>query len=214
MKKKSLKFNSHNHSIKKKARKQDQNAHLEDFSFKNSWTESKRNTLTTNDCQKTRAKNLEQARSSVKDATNFRWSRHDGIGPFFIDVQDAHQPPPPPDRPDYDYNKGEEERKYCYGFTDSQFLSFLGNMAPKSYLVFVTLTGVLITENLNHNEMRIIYAFISNVADTIQTIFEQSVILNNYQVTKATRDLNNALHKDLTNLYNEIEHIKKHCCHD
>ena len=125
------------------------------------------------------------------------------IEPFFTSEE------PAPIRPNYTYKKGEAERTYLYEFTNSRFLYFLGTLDPKSYLVFVTLIGLLISEDLNATEMKIVYAFISNIGDTILTLLEQEVILQNFRHQEDTRQLGNALDHDLKTIYAQLDKIKR-----
>ena len=150
---------------------------------------------------------LEQEMPILTDTNTFRWVRdgHGGAAFFMGNESD-------PARPDYEYEKGPEEQTYRYEFTDSRFIYFLGNLTPKQYLLFVNLIALMITEDMNNIERRIIYAFISNIADSIQTIFEQGVILEAYRQTRAIRELNNALHVDLQNIYAELKKVKANCC--
>ena len=138
---------------------------------------------------------------------HFRWAR-DGHGgaAFYLGADDEAV------RPDYQYDKGPEEQTYCYEFTNSRFIFFLANLTPKQYLLFVNLIALIITEDLTNIERRIVYAFISNIADSIQTIFEQGVILEAYRQTRAIRELNNALHADFQNIYADLKKLKETCC--
>jgi len=134
--------------------------------------------------------------------SNYRNTTPTAVGPFFID-DDALV------RPDFTYKKEEEKRTYLYGFTDSRFIHFLGHLTPKEYLLFVTIIGLLIVEDRNETEAKILYAFISNVADTMQTIVEQEVILSKYKHNNEAAKLNNALHQDFELIYAELEKIKR-----
>ena len=107
------------------------------------------------------------------------------------------------------YKKKGEKRTYLYGFTDSKFIYFLGTLKPRAYLIFVTLIGLLLTEDLNETESKIIFFFISNVADTMQTIVEQEVVLNSYNLKKFQREQGDALQKDFDTLYAQIDQLKR-----
>jgi len=109
----------------------------------------------------------------------------------------------------YHYKKGKAPETYVYEFTNSKFIYFLGTLDPKAYLVFVTLIGLLITEDLNVTETKIIYAFISNIADTIQTLVEQEIILQNFRHSRATYEINTALQQDFETIYAQLAEIKK-----
>lgn len=126
--------------------------------------------------------------------------------------------------PDYTYQtkddlgsgftyKAEEEKPYLYGFTNSKFIYFLGTLEPRAYLVFVTLIGLLILEDLNDAESKILYAFISNVGNAMQAIIEQQIIVNSYSVLKNERAQGDALQKDFEILYSEIARLKKEMSH-
>ena len=107
------------------------------------------------------------------------------------------------------YKKKKEKRTYLYGFTDSKFIYFLATLEPRTYLIFVTLIGLLLTEDLNETESKIIFFFISNVADTMQTIVEQEVVLNSYNLKKFQREQGAALQKDFDTLYAQIDQLKR-----
>ena len=107
------------------------------------------------------------------------------------------------------YKRKEEKRTYLYGFTDSRFIYFLGKMEPRAYLIFVTLIALLILEDLNETEGKIIFAFISNVADSMQTVIEQEVILNSYNLKIFQREQGAALQKDFDTLYSQIDQLKR-----
>jgi len=112
-------------------------------------------------------------------------------------------------RPSYTYRDTKATKTYLYDFTNSKFIYFLGSLDPKSYLLFVSLIALLITDELNRTEAKIIYAFISNISDTIQTIVEQEIILENHHQAIESREFKNALHHDLNTLYKELDKIKK-----
>lgn len=147
----------------------------------------------------------EKSGDSLKKAPPFaaRGPMNKTVGPFFIGEE------PAPKRSDYTYKKEPQSQTYRFGFTDSSFLYFLAKLSPKQYLAFVTLVGLLLVEELNETESKILYAFISNVADTLQTVVEQEVILNNYNRTLESRALGEALHHDLAVLHAEIEKVKQ-----
>ena len=113
----------------------------------------------------------------------------------------------------YTYKRKEPKQAYLYGFTNSRFIYFLGIMDPRTYLIFVTLIALLILEDLNQTEGKIIFAFISNVADSMQTIIEQEVILNSYNLKVFQREQGKALQKDFDTLYSEINRLKKEISH-
>ena len=111
------------------------------------------------------------------------------------------------------YKRKEEKRAYLYGFTDSKFIYFLGTLDPRAYLIFITLITLLILEDLNDTEGRIIFFFISNIADAMQTVVEQQVVLNNYNFKKYQREHGAALQKDFDTLYAHINQLKKEISH-
>ena len=109
----------------------------------------------------------------------------------------------------FTYKRKDEKRTYLYGFTDSRFIYFLGKLEPRAYLIFVTLIALLILEDLNETEGKIIFAFISNVADSMQTVIEQEVILNSYNLKNFQREQGAALQKDFDLLFAELNQLKK-----
>ena len=177
-------------STKNKRRRQEQKHNLQAFDTKNFTNPEK----TTNSIGKKRNFYQENGKNSFRN--------HTSVSPFFTDESAA------PSRPDFTY-KSDEPKTYLYEFTNSRFIYFLGKLTPKQYLIFISLIALLITEDLNTTEAKIIFAFISNVADTIQTIVEQEVILFNYNNTKANRELRNAIHHDFETIYAELEKIRK-----
>jgi len=178
-------------STKNKRRKQEKSCNLNRFNNRN-FSISEKNTNPS----------MKKRHYAHKTEGNL-FRNHSASTPFFLDDS------APLTRPNYTYKKGEEKQTYCYDFTNSRFIYFLGKLEPKPYLVFVSLVSLLICEDLNVTETRIIYSFISNIADTIQTIFDQEVILNNYNQAKETRALNNALHEDFEQIYAELDNLKK-----
>jgi len=184
-------------STKNKRRRQEQKHNLQAFDTKN-FTNTKK---TTNSIGEKRNFNYKNGKSSFRN--------HTSASPFFLgDIGGSPLTDGQPSRPDFTYKKGEAPT-YLYEFTNSKFIYFLGNLDPKSYLVFVTLIALLIVEDLNDTEAKIIYAFISNIADTMQTLIEQEIILANYKRTKEFRELNNALHHDFETIYAELAKIKE-----
>jgi hypothetical protein len=113
----------------------------------------------------------------------------------------------------FTYKRKEEKRTYLYGFTNSKFIYFLGELEPRAYLIFVTLIALLILEDLNQTEGAIIFAFISNIGDAMETVIEQEVILNSYHLQKFQREQGKALQKDFDKLYREINQLKKEMSH-
>ena len=110
---------------------------------------------------------------------------------------------------DFSYNNEEEKGSYRYGFTNSTFIYFLGTLDPKSYLLFVTVIALLIIEDLNETESKIIFAFIMNIADTMQTLVEQEIILQSYRLGVQRRTQGKALQKDFDTIYAELNQLKK-----
>ena len=193
MKSKRSKYSIFNDSTKNKRRRQEQNHNLQAFDTKN-FTNSEKSTFFAGKKQDYHHKNDKNNKNTYR--------QHATIAPYFFDESEM------PSRPDFTYKK-EAPRTYLYGFTDSRFIYFLGTLEPKAYLVFITLIALIITEDLNETESKIIYAFISNIADTMLTLVEQEVILNNYNRKKEFRELSNALHHDFETIYAELDKIKK-----
>ena len=180
-------------STKNKSRRQEQNHNLQAFDTKN-FTNSEKTTFFA-------GKKRDYHHKNDKNNKNM-YRYHAAIAPFFIGENGTSS------RSDFTYKK-EAPRTYLYGFTDSKFIYFLGTLEPKAYLVFITLIALIITEDLNDTEAKIIYAFISNIADTMLTLVEQEVILLNYKRSKESRELGNALHHDFETIYAQLDEIKK-----
>ncbi|MCL2559290.1 MAG: hypothetical protein FWE07_02275 [Turicibacter sp.] len=185
MKNKRSKCSIYYNSTKKKQRKQEKNQHSP---------------------YKTRQKSERNASSIVFP---FLMDDQSGVGSHDSTTSGSTSTHGKTSRSDYTYEKGQPTETYCYEFTNSKFIYFLGNLTPKQYLVFITLVALIITEELNQTEAKIIFAFLSNVTDTIQTLVEQEIILNNYRLNKNSRELGNALHHDFDNIYAELDRIKK-----
>ena len=184
-------------STKNKRRRQEGKHNLQVFDTKN-FTNSEKSTFSIGEKRNFHSKN---------GKSNYR--NHTTIAPFFTSDDMPSFEADSLSRPEYTYKKDEPKRSYIYGFTDSRFIYFLGNLSPKEYLLFVTIVGLLIVEDLNETEAKIIFAFLSNVTDTIQTVVEQEVILSKYKHNKEARDLNNALHHDFETIYAELDRIRK-----
>ena len=178
-------------STKNKGRKQEKNRNFKAFNKENSDDLKQKPTFL-----------YENQAYSHKD-NKFSYRNPSAIAPFFISEDNTSF------RPNYTYKKNKPEKEYLYDFTNSRFIYFLGSLDPKSYLLFITLIALLITEELNRTEAKIIYAFVSNLSDTIQTLIEQEVILENYKQIVESRELGNALQKDLETIYAQLNEIKK-----
>lgn len=177
-------------STKNKSRKQEQNRNLEGF-YQKKFTGSEKI-----------ANFLHESQDSNQTNNKSSYRLHSSIAPFLMSEEETSF------RPNYNYKK-EEKQQYLYNFTNSKFIYFLGTLDPKSYLIFVTLIGLLIIEDLNQTETKIVFAFILNIADTMQTLVEQEVILESYKAAVEARELGNALHQDLENIYTELDKIKQ-----
>ena len=177
-------------STKNKSRKQEQNRNLEGF-YQKKFTGSEKITNF-----------LHENQDSTQTSNKSSYRLHSSIAPFLMNEKETSF------RPNYNYKK-EEKQQYLYSFTNSKFIYFLGTLDPKSYLIFVTLIGLLIIEDLNQTETKIVFAFISNIADTMQTLVEQEVILESYKTAVEARELGNALNQDLETIYTELDKIKQ-----
>jgi len=105
--------------------------------------------------------------------------------------------------------KKEEKETYCYDFTNYRLIYVLGTMEPKIYLIFITIIALLIAEDLNKTERKIVYAFFLNLGDTLQTIVEQDEILKGVEDDKEARELGSALDQDFSTLFKEVNQLKK-----
>lgn len=193
MKNKRSKNSIYYNSIKNKSRKQEQIHNIDDFYTFNQLNFS----------PKPSKNKRKPFIKKVSTSENFRTRSTTGVGSFFIDDDE------PVFGPNYRYKKEQNKKIYRFGFTNSKFIHFLGHLTPKEYLMFITLIALIISEDLNETEAKIIYAFISNVADTMQTIVEQEIILSKYKHEAATVELNDALQNDFEIIYKELEKLKK-----
>jgi len=127
---------------------------------------------------------------------------------YMLSEGESSPPEPEASKSGYTYKK-EEEKTYCYEFTNYRLIYVLGTMESKVYLIFITVIALLIAEDLNKTERKIIYAFFLNLGDTLQTIVDQDEILKGVQDEKESRELGKALEQDLSTLYEEIKKLKK-----
>lgn len=127
---------------------------------------------------------------------------------YMLSEEEAPAPKPDLLKSDYSYKKT-EEKKYRYEFTNYRLIYVLGTMESRVYLIFITVIALLIAEDLNKTERKIIYAFFLNLGDTLQTIVDQDEIIKGVQDEKESRELGNALDKDLSTLYEEINKLKR-----
>lgn len=176
-------------STKNKHRKQEQKHNLQEFNQK-SFSSSTQMTTPITQKQAYFSKNS-QSRNPASVATLLNDEAAEPMG--------SH----------YTYEKGKAKKTYLYDFTNSRFIYFIGTLEPKPYLIFITLIALILTEDLNETEAKIVCAFILNTADTMLTLVEQEVILNNYKQKKESRELGNALHHDFKTIYAELNSIKK-----
>jgi len=144
-----------------------------------------------------------------KQAQPFRTQpSFEAIRSYMISEGETPLPEPSALKSNYKYKK-EEEKTYRYEFTNYRLIYVLGTMESKMYLIFITVIALLIAEDLNKTERKIIYAFFLNLGDTLQTIVEQDEILKGVQDDKESHELGNALDTDLSTLYEEINKLKK-----
>ena len=189
MKNKRPKSSIYYHSTKNKSQKQGQKSKINTFEKKEF------------DSNHMKASFSEEKRF-IYENPKFKTERNTQIGNFLMDDLDS------PKRPDYTYKKEPATKTYQFGFTNSKFIYFLGKLTPKEYLLFVTLIGLLIVEDLNETEAKIIYAFTSNIADTMQTLVEQEIILGKYNHAEESNQLSNALHEEFEVIYEQMEKLR------
>ena len=208
MKNKRSKNSIYYHSTKKKSRKQEKFHNLHNFN------KISRNGLKNN------KNNSEKLENNNKNNSRYPQS----IGPFLIggefgnggSSQNASSSSSnfsstntSSTKSQYKYKTAKPTCPLKYGFTNSQFLCFLAKLKPKEYLVFVSIIAILLTDGLNDSEKKIIYAFISNITDAMQTLIEQEIMLHTYNSVKANNELRAALEIDLLYLQEELDKIKK-----
>ena len=162
----------------------------------------KKRTKSSNLTHSIKKKRRKQEQNFKADGLKYTRNNTTGSAPFMFEDNI------PLSRSDHTYKK-EPLKKYCYEFTNSRFIYFLAKLSPTEYLIFITIISWMITEELSTQEAKIIYAFLNNVTDGMQTLVEQELILENYNNKVESKALGDSLQNDIDFLHAEIEKLKK-----
>lgn len=195
MKNKRLKSSTISYSTKTKPRNQEKNNEINGFLKKNE------NLMKNYEIPVHIKEQYRQKRLPPHNATN-------DSGPFIFDNTSSEEVT----GSNYSY-KAKTQKCYKYqNYTNSAFLYFLGKLSPKEYVVFITILGMIIVEPMNLTEIKVLYSFITNIANAVYDYVEQQTIIDNIKSIKTGKEQADALQKDFDTLYNEVNLLKKNCC--
>jgi len=72
----------------------------------------------------------------------------------------------------FDYVGEDCNKDYLYGFTNSEFIAFLGNLCSTEFIIIITLITILIAESLNTNELSVIALTMEGIGDSLELLAE------------------------------------------
>lgn len=109
----------------------------------------------------------------------------------------------------YEYTTGESSTTYQYGFTDSEFIAFIGALDPIEYILVIVVIAILIATQLNVNERQLIGGALIDIGVTIGNIVEQEFFQRARQNEIRTRQRHEALQCDIQNIYRSLVLIQE-----
>lgn len=100
--------------------------------------------------------------------------------------------------------KGEEGCDYLYGFTNSEFIAFLGRLCPTEFIIIMTLISILISQPLNLNELSIIALFMEGLGDQLELLAEFRSIQTDIKEEDEQKEQNEAIQQDFNYIFQQL----------
>lgn len=95
------------------------------------------------------------------------------------------------------YSYGEDnDCDYLYGFTNSEFLAFLGNLCPTDFIIIMGLISILIAQSLNLNELTVVTTLLEGVSETLEVYQEIAEFQVGLKEGEETKEQNQAIQQD------------------
>ena len=111
---------------------------------------------------------------------------------------------------------GDKQPYYRFGFTNSEFIAFLGSLNAIEYIIVLAIITILIMMSLNEKEREIVYNFFITIGQTMgsgitQTAFQTDISSQKEDALKGTALQTDFgyIYTEMTALQNEIKELKK-----
>ncbi|MCL1948261.1 MAG: hypothetical protein FWF59_00790 [Turicibacter sp.] len=98
----------------------------------------------------------------------------------------------------------EEECEFLYGFTNSEFIAFLGQLCPTEFLIIVSLITILITQTLNMDELSVIALFFEGLGDQLELLVEYDSIQADIKEAEEQKAHNKANQQDFEYIFQQL----------
>jgi len=85
---------------------------------------------------------------------------------------------------------------YLYGFTNSEFLAFLGNLCPTDLLIIIGLIAILIAQSLNLNELTVVSSILEGIAELLEVYQEMAEFQKGLKEEEQSKKQNQAIQQD------------------
>lgn len=97
---------------------------------------------------------------------------------------------------------------YCYGFTNSEFFAFIGNLDPVEYILVITVIAIIIGVELNVFERQIVGGALVDIGVTLGNMVEQELFKQARSNEVANRQRNEAEQNDFDTLYDSVDRLQ------
>lgn len=102
----------------------------------------------------------------------------------------------------------QKKAHYLYGFTNSEFLAFFGNLNSIEYVIVLTIIALLISANLNRFERVVVYDIFLGISNVMESLVGQDAFLKSLEDEKESDARNQALQTDFDYLYDELNRLQ------
>lgn len=110
-------------------------------------------------------------------------------------------------RTSYNYAP-EPTQTYCYGFTNSEFFAFIGNLDPVEYILVITVIAIIIGVELNVFERQIVGGSLVDIGVTLGNMVEQELFRSARRNETISRQRHEAEQNDFDTLYESIDQLQ------
>lgn len=99
---------------------------------------------------------------------------------------------------------GENEEDYCYGFTNSEFLAFVGQLCPLDFLIIMGLITTLIYQPLNFDELTVVFMIFNAISEMLEMLQMQAAFQNDLQQAEQSKAQGQALQQDFNSINQQL----------
>lgn len=110
-------------------------------------------------------------------------------------------------RTSYNYASASSQN-YSYGFTNSEFFAFIGNLDPVEYILVITVVAIIIGVELNVFERQIVGGTLVDIGVTLGNMVEQELFRSARRNEIVNRQRNEAEQNDFDTLYDSIDQLQ------